>query len=46
VLSGRVARCRVCGESDVKDVTIPFAYKLLLQELGAMGISVNHGFKQ
>lgn len=46
VLNGRVARCRVCGDTDVKDVTVPFAYKLLLQELGAMGVSVKHGFDE
>jgi DNA-directed RNA polymerase II subunit RPB2 len=44
VVKGRMARCRVCGDTNVKDVTIPFAYKLLLQELGAMGVSVKHGF--
>jgi DNA-directed RNA polymerase II subunit RPB2 len=44
VLNGRVARCRVCGDTDVNDVTVPYAYKLLVQELGAMGVSVKHGF--
>lgn len=45
VLNGRAARCRVCGDTDVKDITVPYAYKLLLQELGAMGVAVKHGFK-
>lgn len=41
---GRSARCRVCGESDVVDVITPYPYKLLQQELGAMGITVRHSF--
>jgi DNA-directed RNA polymerase II subunit RPB2 len=41
---GRKARCRVCGKDDVGDVIIPYPYKLLQQELGAMGISVRHSF--
>jgi len=41
---GRKARCRVCGEANVSDVIVPYPYKLLQQELGAMGISVRHSF--
>lgn len=43
---GRVARCRQCGETNVSDVCVPYAYKLLTQELGAMGISVSHVFSK
>jgi len=43
-VAGRVARCRVCGKNNVADVIIPYPYKLLQQELGAMGISVRHTF--
>jgi len=42
---GRNARCRVCGDTNVADVIIPYPYKLLQQELGAMGISVRHSLK-
>ena len=43
-VAGRTARCRVCGETNVADVIIPYPYKLLQQELGAMGITVRHTF--
>ena len=43
---GRVARCRACGGTDVESVTVPYAYKLLTQELGAMGIAVSHKFSK
>lgn len=41
---GRDARCRACGTRDVVNVVIPYPYKLLNQELGAMGITVRHRF--
>ena len=41
-IHGKKARCRLCGGVDVVDITVPYAYKLLTQELAAMGISVNH----
>ena len=43
-LKGTVARCRLCGGDNVSEVTVPYAYKLLTQELYAMGVSVSHKF--
>ena len=44
-IQGKDARCRLCGKTDVTDITVPYAYKLLTQELGAMGVAVNHEIK-
>ena len=33
--------CSVCDQSDIKTVPIPYAAKLLFQELNAMGIRTN-----
>lgn len=41
-ITGKQARCRVCGCNDVQPITVPYAYKLLTQELAAMGIHVKH----
>ena len=43
-VKGVVASCRLCGGKNVAEVTMPYAYKLLTQELYAMGVSVSHQF--
>lgn len=42
---GKTARCRLCGKTNVRDITVPYSYKLLVQELAAMGINVKHEFR-
>jgi DNA-directed RNA polymerase III subunit RPC2 len=37
--------CRLCRSHDVDNLTVPYPYKLLLQELAAIGISVKHEFR-
>jgi len=44
-IAGRKAHCTLCGGSEVDDVIMPYPYKLLQQELGAMGIQVRHVLK-
>ena len=39
VREGRVYKCNGCEHSTIKSVTVPYASKLLLQELMSMGIS-------
>lgn len=39
---GEAAQCFNCEGGDMVDVTVPYAYKLTLQEMGAMGIAVSH----
>jgi DNA-directed RNA polymerase II subunit RPB2 len=34
--------CRACTSHDVETIVAPYPYKLLLQELGAIGITVKH----
>ena len=36
--------CRGCNSHEVNTIVSPYVYKLLLQELGAIGISVRHTF--
>jgi DNA-directed RNA polymerase II subunit RPB2 len=38
--------CRSCRTHDVETIVAPYPYKLLLQELGAIGITVKHTFDQ
>jgi DNA-directed RNA polymerase II subunit RPB2 len=38
--------CRNCKSHDVDTVVAPYPYKLLLQELGAIGINVQHRFDE
>jgi len=45
-VKGRQAYCRLCNSYDVEEVVVPYPYKLLLQELSAIGISIKHEFKQ
>jgi DNA-directed RNA polymerase beta subunit len=39
-LRGASDRCVRCGRDDTTQVRVPYAYKLLMQELMAMGIRV------
>ena len=44
-LKGQAAYCRLCDSYEVEDIVVPYPYKLLLQELSALGISIRHEFK-
>ena len=46
VVRGARPFCRACESHDVETVVAPYPYKLLLQELGAIGITVKHRFQQ
>ena len=37
--------CRACDSHDVETIVAPYPYKLLLQELGGIGITVKHKFQ-
>jgi DNA-directed RNA polymerase II subunit RPB2 len=45
-LKGKRPYCRLCDAYDVEEVVVPYPYKLLLQELSAIGISIKHEFKE
>ena len=39
--------CRHCGRSDtVREINMPYAYKLFIQELGGLGIATRHSSKE
>ena len=43
---GKKMYCRLCNSGDaVVNVTVSYPFKLLQQELGAIGISVRHKFE-
>lgn len=44
VVRGARPYCRACESHDVETIVAPYPYKLLLQELGAIGITVKHRF--
>ena len=44
-VKGKAAYCRQCKSHEVEEVVTCYPYKLLLQELGAMGIQVRHEFR-
>jgi DNA-directed RNA polymerase II subunit RPB2 len=43
---GKQARCRLCGKNNVREIQVTYSYKLLIQELAAMGISVKHEIEE
>lgn len=43
-VKGNAAYCRQCKSDKVEEIVTCYPYKLLLQELGAMGIQVRHEF--
>lgn len=45
-IKGLKPYCRLCDNYEVEDVVVPYPYKLLVQELSAIGISINHQFKK
>lgn len=45
-VKGQAAYCRLCDSYEVEDIVVPYPYKLLLQELSALGISIKHEFKE
>lgn len=38
--------CRLCRSHEVDNVIVPYPYKLLLQELAAIGVHVKHEFRE
>jgi DNA-directed RNA polymerase II subunit RPB2 len=45
-VKGQQAYCRLCDAYDVEEVVMPYPYKLLLQELSAIGINIKHEFRK
>ena len=43
---GKLPYCKLCKTNDVRIVEIPYAYKLLIQELEAVGIKMRHRVKK
>ncbi len=38
--TANLKQCHVCGHDEIKTVSIPYAAKLLFQELNAMGLKI------